>query len=52
MREGIPSEAEELGPNPESDLPAGAGLCDLLAFLSGCDCLRHMVKLMRIIIIE
>lgn len=52
MGEGVPSEAEELGSDPESDLPAGAGLCDLLTLLSGCDCLRHMVKLMRIIIIE
>lgn len=45
MMEGLPSEAEELGSHPESDLSAGAGLCDLLALLSGCDCLRHMAKL-------
>lgn len=41
MQEGVPSEAEELSPHPESDLTAGTSLGDLLGVGVWCD-LRHM----------
>jgi len=38
----LPSEAEELGSNPKSHLPAGTGFGDLLALGGGSSCLGQM----------
>ena len=44
MLEGIPLEAQELSSNPESNLPAGSSLGDLLALLGSND-FRHMAQI-------
>jgi hypothetical protein len=37
MVSSLPSEAQELGSDPESDLSSGTGLGDFLALLGSCD---------------